>query len=181
VEIGHSRLLSSGAGHTGHSCGWLFDQVPTLEPVTWLQSLGEPNSRYRSFGLENRKVALGGSWAATRASHFCQTAFHRGWIAQRLTTKSASPPLIYLVIFVVVYRMQGMWTAMLQTVMNASFVLADPDERRAPGAPFVSRGSVWFPILFPPLLRSSIPRRRSKPFTHQRQVITRWHLQDSIL
>ena len=48
----------------------------------------------------------------------------------------------HLVISVAVDWVQGMWTAMLQTVMNASLVLADPDERRAPGAPFESRGSV---------------------------------------
>ena len=37
-----------------------------------------------------------------------------------------------------------MRTAKLQTVIVASSILADPDERRAPGAPFVNRGSGHF-------------------------------------
>ena len=33
---------------------------------------------------------------------------------------------------------------------EAALLAADPDERRTPRAPFVSRGSAWFPTLLPP-------------------------------
>ena len=42
---------------------------------------------------------------------------------------------------VIVSRIKGMRTAKLQTVIVASSEPADPDERRAPGAPFANRGS----------------------------------------
>ena len=42
-----------------------------------------------------------------------------------------------------------------------SLLAADPDERRAPGAPFVSRASGFLPWL--PQSSPSIPRRRSNP------------------
>jgi len=45
------------------------------------------------------------------------------------------------VISIVTYLVKGMWTAKLQTVIGAGSGPADPDERRAPGAPFANRGS----------------------------------------
>src|SRR5664280_1338492 len=54
---------------------------------------------------------------------------------------TSSLPLHHHVISVVAHKAQGMRTAKLQTVINASPILADPDERRTPRAPFVSRGA----------------------------------------
>lgn len=50
------------------------------------------------------------------------------------------PPLIHLVIFVVVCWVQGIWTAMLQTYMNARFVLADPYAQNHQSDP------IWFVV-----------------------------------
>ncbi len=57
---------STGSFVTSNSLMWTaaIGQVPTLEPVVRLRSLGEPKSQHRAFDLEKSKMYLVGSCAA---------------------------------------------------------------------------------------------------------------------
>lgn len=57
----------------------LDDQVPTLEPVVQLRSLGEPKSQHWAFDLEKSKLYLVGSCAAlTITNAWVQVAGYSG-------------------------------------------------------------------------------------------------------